>query len=463
MRTSPIMLPVFTACAFLALCVPFFTADANAAEKPSSQRESLALFRNVRIFNGRDAALSPPSDVLIEGNKIGRITAAGEIIPPLGTEILEGEGRTLTPGLIDAHWHAMLAAVPMRTAATADIGYCNLVAGVEARKTLLRGFTTVRDCGGPVFGLKRAVDEGHIAGPRIYPSGAMISQTGGHGDFRLPYETPTVPGGPLSHSERIGVAAIADGADAVRLRCREQLRQGAGQLKLMGGGGVSSAYDPLDVTQYTVEELRAAVTEAENWGTYAAVHVYTPRAVRAALRAGVKSIEHGQLMDEDTAKAIAESGAWLSLQPFLADEDSNAVSPANRAKQQEVATGTDRAYELAKRYKIKLAFGTDILFNAALAERQGKQLVKLNRWFTAPEILRMATSGNAELLALSGPRNPYPGKLGLVEEGALADVLLIDGDPLENLHLLAEPEKTLVVVMKDGRIYKNLLPRREKP
>lgn len=463
MRISPNMLPLISALAFLALCALCFASDGSAAEKTPSRKESSVLFRNVRIFNGRDPALSPPSDVMIEGNKIGRVTSAGEIIPPPGTEIVEGEGRTLMPGLIDAHWHAMLAAVPMQTVMTADIGYCNLAAGAEAGKTLLRGFTTVRDCGGPVFGLKRAIDEGVIAGPRIYPSGAMISQTGGHGDFRPPYETPAAPGGPLSYSERIGAAAIADGADAVRLRCREQFRKGASQLKLMGGGGVASSYDPLDVTQYTVEELRAAVAEAENWGTYVAVHVYTPRAVQAALQAGVKSIEHGQLMDEDTAKAIAEHGAWLSLQPFLADEDGNAVGEANRAKQQAVAAGTERAYRLAGQYKIKLAFGTDTLFNAALAGRQGKQLVKLNRWFSAPEILRMATSGNAGLLALSGPRNPYPGKLGVVEEGALADLLLVNGDPLENLHLVAEPEASFVVIMKDGRIHKNLLPRGEKP
>jgi imidazolonepropionase-like amidohydrolase len=347
------------------------------------------------------------------------------------------------PGLIDAHWHAMLAAIPLAVLRVADLGYINLAAGKIATETLLRGFTSVRDMGGPVFGLKRAIDEGVIAGPRIYPSGAMISQTSGHADFRFPYEVPSDPAAPLSHAETIGVGIIADGPDAVLRTTREQLLQGASQIKVMAGGGIASPYDPLDVTQYSEDELRAAVGAAADWGTYVAVHAYTPRAIQRSIAAGVLSIEHGQLMDEATAEMMADQGIWLSLQPFLDDEDAIPYpegSP-NRAKQLDVAAGTDHAYELAIQYGIKLAWGTDTLFDSVLATKQGKQLAKMTRWFTPAEALVMATSANAELLALSGPRNPYPGMLGVVREGALADLLLVDGDPLQDLTLVADPQR----------------------
>ena len=316
----------------------------------------------------------------------------------------------------------------------------------------------MRDLGGPVFGLKRAIDEGVTLGPRIYPSGAFISQTSGHGDFRFSFEVPRTLGGPLSHSEVEGIAAIADSPDEVRLRAREQLRQGASQIKLMAGGGVSSPYNPIESTQYTEPELRAAVEAAENWGTYVTVHAYTPRAIQQAIAAGVKCIDHGQLIDEPTAKLMADKGIWWSLQPFLDDEDAiPQVSPVSQKKAMEVFAGTDNAYKLAKKYKIKTAFGTDVLFDARLATRQGAQLAKLVRWYTPGEALKMATGDNGELLALSGLVNPYPGKLGVVEEGALADLLLVDGNPVENIKLIEDPDKNFVVIMKDGRIFKNLL------
>ena len=194
----------------------------------------------------------------------------------------------------------------------------------------MRGFTSVRDCGGPTFGLKRAIDEGVIAGPRIYPSGAMITQTSGHGDFRLPHEIPREPCSGLSHIEKVGAAAIADGVDQVLRVSREQLMLGATQLKMMAGGGVASSFDPLDVTQYTEPELRAGVEAAENWGTYVMVHAYTPRSIQQALRAGVRSIEHGHLVDEATVTLIAEHDAWWCMQPFLDDEDAIRASNSPR-------------------------------------------------------------------------------------------------------------------------------------
>jgi imidazolonepropionase-like amidohydrolase len=341
---------------------------------------------------------------------------------------------------------------------TADPSYLHLLAARQAEATLMRGFTTVRDMGGPVFGLKRAIDEGVMVGPRIYPSGAFISQTSGHGDFRFRFEVPRKQGGPLSNSEMEGLAAIADSPDEVRLRAREQLRGGASQLKLMAGGGVASPYNPIESTQYTEAEIRAAVEAAENWGTYVTVHAYTPRAIRQAVAAGVKCLEHGHLIDEPTAKLLADKGIWWSLQPFLGDEDVLAtLSPVSRQKALVVFQGTETAYRLARKYQVKTAFGTDALFDARVASQQGAKLAKLVRWYTPAEALRMATADNGALLALSGFINPYPGKLGVVEEGALADLLLVDGDPLENIKLIEDPAKNLVVIVKDGTIYKNLI------
>ncbi len=249
----------------------------------------------------------------------------------------------------------------------------------------------------------------------------------------------------FDYTERVNAAAIADSPDLVRKRVREQLALGASQIKLMAGGGVASSYDPLDVTQYTVPELRAAVEAAENWGTYVTVHAYTPRAVRQAIEAGVKCIDHGQLLDDATARLMAEKGIWWSLQPFVDDGTPSAFpegSP-NRLKQLEMFSGTDTAYALAKKHRIRTAWGTDILFDAKTAEQQGAKLAKMGRWYTPAEVLRMATARNAELLALAGPRTAYPGKLGVVEEGALADLMLVDGDPLANLDLVADPAKHL--------------------
>ena len=200
---------------------------------------------------------------------------------------------------------------------------------------------------------------------------------------------------------------------------------------------------------------------AGNWGTYVAVHAYTPAAIRRAIAAGVKVIEHAHLIDEPTARLMAERGIWLSTQPFQDDEDIPRMPPGSPqyARLRQVLEGTDRVYALAKKYRIRTAFGTDILFDARLAARQGAQLPKLARWYSNAEILQQATAVNGELLALTGLRNPYPGKLGVIEPGALADLLVVDGDPLQDIALVADPERNFVLIMKDGRIYKNRLAR----
>jgi imidazolonepropionase-like amidohydrolase len=451
-------LPILFCCAALGLTAAVsLTGQVSGPAAASPPR--VTVFKNVRIFDGTSETLSAPSYVLVRGNKIEKISA--DPIPTdrrADTTIIDGTGKTLMPGLIDAHVHTMMESIPLAVGLTSDIGYVTLVAARAAEKQLLRGFTSVRDLGGASMSLKAAIDQGLHHGPRIYPSGATISQTGGHGDFRMPNEVPEDSAAPLTYMEKTGMTMIADGPDEVLKRVREQLRNGATQIKLMAGGGVSSSYDPLDVTQYTPAEFSAAVSAAENWGTYVTVHAYTPKAIRTAVEAGVKCLEHGQLIDEDTAKFIAEKGVWWCLQPFMEDPEAPSTFPEgspNRIKQLQMFAGTDAAYQLARKYKIKTAFGTDMLFSPTNVSTQGKQVTRLTKWYSNAEILKMATSGNADLLAMSGPRNPYPGKLGSVEEGAYADLLLVAGDPLTDISLIADPDKNFVVIMKDGVIYKN--------
>lgn len=419
--------------------------------------DSQILINDVEIFNGKEPQ-TLRGNVLIRNNRIERISREPiPADPAAGVRALDGKGRFLMPGLIDAHWHAYLCCNTMQDLLTSDPSYTHLAAGREAGATLLRGFTTIRDAGGPVFGLKRAIDTGLLPGPRIYPSGAMISQTSGHGDFRMIYDH--FHGGcgcEAAHIEQLGASRIVDGADAVTAATRENLRQGASQIKLMTGGGAASLYDPLDVTEFFEEEIRAAVRAAEDWGTYVMVHVYNPRGIARAIAAGVRSIEHGHLIDEPTMELLAANDVWLSMQAF-AVEDNTYPSPVQQAKHIEITQGTDRTYNLAKKYRVKLAWGTDLLFNPANTKNQNHGIVKLQKWFTPFEILKMVTFDNAQLLAMSGPRNPYPGRLGVVEEGALADLLLVERNPLQEIGVLENPAEKFALIVKDGVICKNNL------
>ncbi|MGB7157482.1 MAG: amidohydrolase family protein [Tepidisphaeraceae bacterium] len=460
MKASFIAIAITTLAVLLLAAFPL-SAQTTQPGKPGELLQdkpvTTTLFQNVRIFDGKSSELSAPSHVLVRGNTIERISTTP--IPTdrrADTVLIDGGGRTLMPGLIDMHWHVMLVRPTPPQLLTADVGYLNLVAADEATDTLMRGFTTVRDLGGPSFGLKRAIDEGLVAGPRIFPSGAIVTVTSGHGDFRQGIELPRTIGAAQSRQEQTGAAMVADSPDEVRVRVREQLLQGASQIKLTAGGGVSSPSSPLDAVTFTEPELRAAVEAAENWGTYVTTHAYTPEAIQRSIRAGVKCIDHGHLMDEATAKLMAEKGIWLSMQP-IPPEQANVFPPGSfeRGKAEEVIAGVARTYEFAKKHKIKTAWGTDVLFSRALAQRQGALLAVLGQWYSPAETLVMATSTNAELLNLSGKRNPYPGKLGVVEEGAFADLLLVDGNPLENIELVADPDKNFVVIMKDGTVHKN--------
>lgn len=427
----------------------------GAPSRAAAQDRPRLRLSGARIFDGRAAGLIEGRDILIEGGRIAGLIAQDEIVSD--AQRIDCSGKVIMPGMIDAHWHCFLAALPNAVAMTADAGYLHLLAAQEAGATLARGFTTVRDVGGPSFALKRAVDEGILPGPRIYPSGAMISQTSGHGDFRLRFDGPQTAMSPLSPAEDVGISIISDGVPDILRRTREQLLQGASQIKIMVGGGVSSRFDPLDSIQFTPDEIAAAVQAAADWGTYVCAHVYTAPGILRALSAGVRSIEHGQLADAEAARRMADAGAWWSLQPFLADEDANPQAGAlAQAQQREIAEGTVRAFELAQRFAVKTAVGTDILFSPAKVATQGRQIAKIARFMSPVDVLRLVTSANGELVAMSGARNPYPAPLGVIEAGALADMIALEGNPIDDIALIGQPDR-MALIVKDGVVCKNTI------
>lgn len=415
------------------------------------------LIENVRLLDYKTAALTEPMNVLVFDQMIQKISPYAIAVKDIDVVKINGNGKTLIPGLIDAHVHMVFGSLTKAQMMAPDMSEEVLInsVGVSAKQMLMRGFTSVRDAGGPIFPLKSAIDNGKIVGPRIWPSGATISQTAGHGDFRTPDERSRRFFGKPSRAEQLGATFIADGRDDILTAVRENLRFGASQIKLMAGGGTSSAYDPIDVTQYTLDEIKAAVEAAEDWGTYVMVHAYTPRAVKRAVEAGVKSIEHGQMLDEETLKLLAEKNVWLSLQNLMDNNDN--MDEQRKKKRKPVLDGQDKVWPLAKKLGVKLAWGTDFLFEPELNKDQNSYIIRLQKWFSNAEILKMITQDNGELLQLSGLRSPYPGKIGIIEEQAYADLLLVDGNPLKNLSLIANPEKNFLLIMKNGQIYKNTI------
>lgn len=415
--------------------------------------EQEILFDQVRVFDGTSSELTPPTRVLVRGNRI--VSIGDSVEPGQAARVIEAPGHTLMPGLIDVHVHLTFSALSMAQLMSPNLTpeAAEQAAAREAEAMLLRGFTAVRDMGGPIWGVKAGIDRGQYAGPRIWPSGATVSQTAGHGDFRMPNERSRRFFGQPSRAELLGATFIADGRAEVLTAVRENLRFGASQIKLMAGGGTSSAYDPIDVTQYTFDEMRAAVEAAEDWGTYVAVHAYTPRAVKRAIEAGVRVIDHGQLLDEETLRLMAERDVWLSLQVLRASTPD--MDPQRRAKRQPVIANQPRVWSLARQLGIKLAWGTDFLFEPALNEQQNDYIVLLREWFTPAEALKLVTHDNAQLLALSGLRSPYQGRLGVVEVGALADLLLVRGDPTTDLGLIGDPARNFTAIMKDGVLVKD--------
>jgi imidazolonepropionase-like amidohydrolase len=443
----------FAAMAALTMAIPALAQPTELQSRPAAAAPAEVLFRNVRLFDGTSPRLTAPTNVLVRGNSIAAIgprAAAGA-----GATVIDGRGRTLMPGLIDMHVHMVFTSMTMQSLLAPGLTpeQATAIAGAEAEKMLLRGFTAVRDVGGPTFALKAGIDAGKFRGPRIWPSGPTVSQTSGHGDYRLPSEGPRRFTGQMSRAEKLGGGWIADGRDDVLTAVRENLRYGASQIKVMAGGGTASEYDPVDVTQYTLDEMKAAVEAAEDWNTYVTVHAYTDRSVRRAIEAGVKCIEHGQMVSEETLQLMRDKGVWLSLQVLRASTPD--MTPLRAEKRRPVLEGQPRVWAAAKRLGVKLAWGTDYLFEPELNDTQNANILELRQWFTPAEILKLITHDNAQLLALSGPRSPYQGKLGVVEEGALADLILVNGDPVANIDLVADPAKNFAVIMKDGVIYKN--------
>jgi imidazolonepropionase-like amidohydrolase len=440
----------------LMTCLVWSLTLAGSAMAQETKPVSMVLITNANILDSNKGTLTEDMSLLVEGNKIAKI--AKSIPAPDGATVINAKGRTITPGLIDAHVHLVwnLGEVPMMYAAPDYLASLTLV---SARETLMRGFTSVRDTTGPVLGVKKAIDQGYFDGPRIWASGAGISMTAGHADIKPYAQKPRPLGGwEWSDLESMGIAVLADGVPEVLAAARLQMRNGAAFLKMFTSGAVSGLYDPLDISEYSFDEIKAAADEAKRWNTYLAVHTYNDKATQAALEAGAMSIEHANLLSEETVKLIAQKGAFVSTQTGVYLQPAPASWNAEqKAKQKQAEEGLDSLFTLAKKYNVKIALGTDLVGSLEAKRLQAFELTNRLKWFTPAEILKQATVNNAELLSWSGPRNPYPGKLGVIEEGALADLLLVDGNPLENLKLFNEPDKNLLVIMKDGNIYKNTL------
>lgn len=429
-------------------------AGVFAQDNPSGR----ILIRDVAVWDGHSDTAIADQTLLIEGNLIKAIAPSFDVDPD--AIIVNGGGRVLIPGIIEAHTHLALPLPPARIL-NEDWMYVAALSAKVAEGVLMRGWTTVRDMGGPSQGLAKAIDEGHAVGPRIYSAAMFISQTSGHGDFRGLNEAHPNMGGP-HNAWANRYTLLADGPAEVSRAVREALRQGATSIKVMAGGGISSQNDPIDTVQYSVEELRAAVVAAEQWNTYVSVHAYTDKAVRNALEAGVKVIEHGHLLSEDTLKLVKKKGAFLSSQSFAFFRTMVPRTPgAGPSKGDRVLAGTDNLMNTARKLGIPVAFGTDAFGSPRLFEAAPFEFGARLRWFSSLEILKQATSVNARLLELTGPRNPYPdGPLGVIQPGAYADLLIVDGNPLEDIRVLENHDQNIRLIMKNGVIYKNTLQER---
>lgn len=431
-----------------------------AAPSMAQQEDFPILFTNVNVFDGVNEELIENANVFVVGNLIAEVST--EPLAAANARIIDGGGRTLMPGLMDAHVHLALVRRPSEILNQYDWMYVGALANEQAEKMLLRGFTTVRDIGGPTVGLHRAIEEGQIIGPRLFSSGPYITQTSGHGDFRNYNDLHPGIYGQYSLMEMQGWLIMADGPAEVTRAVREALRYGAKQIKMMAGGGVSSPYDPLHTIQGGPEEFSAAVRAAEQWGTYVAVHAYTDEAVRQAVEAGVKSIEHGPFLTEKTMKLMAKNDVFLAptARISLTTPEVVGLDPTSSTaeKLRQVNQGASNQLKWAKQYGVTLVFSTDQFGAPENFKIQSDEFLTLAEVFEPIEVLRMATSNVAALLELSGELHPYrEGPLGVIQEGAYADLLLIDGNPLEDVTQLADYENNIDLIMKDGVIYKNTL------
>jgi len=404
------------------------------------------LFRHADLLDTESGELRPASAVLVEGDRIREVIDQGGRLPT-AERVVDVSGRTLMPGLIDAHVHVTIVSLDLAAMAHMPTTLIALESGAIMRDMLLRGFTTVRDAGGADWGIAQSVERGLVRGPRVFHCGRVLSQTGGHGDFRPRSDFQKLCACEIYSS---GFAHVADGVPAVRKAAREELRRGARQVKIMASGGVASPTDPVWNVQYSADEMRAIVEEAAGWRTYAMAHAYTPEAISRAVAAGVRTIEHGNLIDGASARLMAETGAFLvpTLVTYYAlDEMGRALGfPAvSQRKIHDVLDAGLSSLETARHAGVRIGFGTDLL---------GETHAQQNREFTiraevqsAAEILRSATRVNAEILGCAD-------ELGVIAPGAYADLLVVDGNPLEDIGLLARPEETIDVIVARGEIVK---------
>lgn len=407
------------------------------------------LIENVRIFNGVDSALTP-GHVLVENGLISKVSTA-TIEAPEDALVIEGANRVLSPGFIDLHAH-LTSHVPydQQDAHGTVVG---AVANDVARHFLDSGFTTIRDAGGTHPDLAKAIELGTIYGPRVFPSGAVLSQTGGHGDWRhSSAPNPTLKGGsPYIHSDQ---AVIVDGVDQHLAAARENLRFGATQIKIMGGGGVMSDYDPIHSLQPSPAEIRAAVQAANDFGTYVLAHAYTSEAVRRLVNNGVRCIEHGLLIDDDTAAFVKKNNVVISTQlvVYRALKDLPGISQTNLDKLAVVLEGQENLIALIKKHKITTGFATDLI--GGMYPMLTREFTERALYWSPAEVLAQATSESAKVIRMSGKLNRH-GNFGEIREGWVADILLINGEPLHDISVLRDPENNLALIMKGGKIIKN--------
>lgn len=409
------------------------------------------VFQSARIFDGDSEKLRDGAGIVVEDGVIREISgrpAAGD------ADVVDCGGRVLMPGLIDAHVHVYAAGLNIVRIAQSPMSYLAHYAAQFLRTSLDRGFTTVRDVGGADIGIALAIRDGLLDRvPRLFYGGRVISQTGGHGDFRpgdLQLDVAHYCG--CSHAPD-PMAVIADGADAVRKAVREELRRGASHIKIMASGGVASPTDPLDRCQYSDEEIRAAVDEADRAGSYVAAHCHPAQAVRRAAALGVKSIEHGTLIDRETAEYAAERGSFIvptisTLVALFEEGESLGFPKVNMEKLRRVADSALSSLEIMKRAGVKMGLGTDLL--GPLHVRQSTEFTLRAKVLPAIDVIRSACAVNAELLGQSGI-------LGCIREGAAADLLVLDGNPLEDMSVLGSGGERIAVIMTAGRFHKRTL------
>lgn len=412
-----------------------------------TEPQTMLLLRNAHVLDVAAGEILADRSVLIQDGRITEIDQAQRAAPQ-SARVIDLKGLTLMPGLSDAHVH-LTAATPDFAALTRwSPSYVAARAGDILEGMLMRGFTTVRDAGGADFGLADAVEEGYLTGPRILFCGHALSQTGGHGDMRARGENSFE--GCFCCA---GLGVICDGIAEVRRACRNEIRKGARQIKIMASGGVSSPTDRITSTQFSIEELKAAVEEAEAATIYVMAHAYTARAINRALDCGVRSIEHGNLLDETSIERFLKYDAFLV--PTLATyhalaEEGVAVGlpPDMHAKIFDVLDAGSRALELAHRAGVKLVYGSDLL--GAMHKRQLTEFALRGEIQRPIDVIRAATTNAAELFGMVG-------EIGVVAPGARADLLAIDGNPLEDLGVLQDPEHRLKLILKDGVIHKSSL------